>query len=260
MSKFTLLSGPDSNAKLAASQGLGYYPVGLSLAPHKLSGYNVCSHATDGCNPITGGCIGGDKSGRAKFQANIIPARVRKTRMLFQHRDEFLDLLWADVQAAHRKAQRDGLCLALRLNVFSDLDWRTGFRHSAGWGIFDKLDTLDNVQVYDYTKIIRRAYRELSGGYKTPWTTVFSRSERNEAECLEFLKSGGSVAIPFVVPKHETPAFHDGWKVVDGDEHDLLFLRPKNRIIGLSAKSALKTENDYGFAIEPRDNVTFGGW
>ena len=252
----SLLSPPDSNVKLSKSQGLGYLPYGLSLAPADLSGRNVCAWSTVGCvNP----CVGGERSGRAKFLPEIMVARIRKTRWYFDDRAGFMEQLAKEIEAAHRKAQRQSLNLALRLNVFSDLEWRL-IKHPAGWTIFDAIDELPGTRVYDYTKSIRRATRELTTDYKTRWHNVFSKSEVNHAECLEFLRQGGSVAIPFAARMHALPRWHDGYRVVDGDLHDLLFLQPKNRVVGLAAKGALKKDNPEGFAVMPRDNVTLGGW
>lgn len=251
----SLLSLPTANSKLKKSLGLGYWPVGLSLAPYNVSGHNVCTWAV-GC---TDPCVGGEKSGLAQAYDSIMEARIKKTKWFFSHRSEFMETLATEIFGQWRTARRRGLTLALRLNVFSDLEWRT-IRHRDGWTIFDVLDDCPGVKCYDYTKSIRRAWREHTTEYRTRWTTVFSMSPANHEDCQEFLREGGSVAIPFTARMHELPKWHSGYRVVDGDQHDLLFLQPKNRIIGLSAKGALRTDNSEGFAIQPQDNVTFGGW
>jgi len=242
MASFEVLSAPESNAKLALAHSLGFYNVGLSLAPAKLSGYNVCPHAT----ACATACVGGETVGLARvYPDTVLGGRIRKTRELFQNRDNFLEVLRDDIGRAHRTAQRNRQTVALRLNTFSDLPWRK-IRHSQGWSIFDQIREYGGeITVYDYTKDYRRAVEELSGNDDIPWFNVFSRSERNERQCLEFLKMGGKVAVAFDAEKHDLPEWWQGYKVVDGDVHDLTFLHKGATVIGLSAKGDATEWNDF---------------
>ena len=246
MSTFEILSAPESNAKLALAHSLGFFNVGLSLAPHRLSGYNVCPHAT----ACALSCVGGETVGLARvYPDTVIGGRIRKTRELFQDRDNFLGVLWDDIRRAHRIACKNRQTLALRLNTFSDLPWRR-IRHSGGWSIFDKLREFGgDVVCYDYTKDFRRAVDELQGDEFIPWHNVFSRSERNEKQCLEFLGLGGKVAVAFDSPKHDLPEWWKGYPVVDGDRHDLTFLHRGGAVIGLSAKG--DNTEDSPFFVRP---------
>jgi hypothetical protein len=49
--------------------------------------------------------------------------------------------------------------------------------------------------------------------------------------------------------KNKLPKKYLNKKVIDGDEHDLRFLDPKNSIVGLLAKGKAKKDNS-NFAIE----------
>src|ERR1017187_3461707 len=79
-----LLGEPNSNAKLKKSQGK-YRIIGLSLAPHTASGYNVCPFATKGCKQS---CI--YYSGQAQVFGDVIfRARIAKTILFKEHFEEF---------------------------------------------------------------------------------------------------------------------------------------------------------------------------
>jgi hypothetical protein len=240
----SLLSAPASNAKLAKSQGYGFLPYGLSLAPYNLSGHNVCPQSTPGCRPPI--CVA--TTGQAQVFKSIMQARIEKTKRLFDSRDDFLTQLVGEIARAHKKAEEQNLQLALRLNVFSDLDWRAK-RHSAGWSVFDWLDELPGVVAYDYTKVTRRAVRELETDSRTKWNIVYSRSERNERECLDYLNRGGKVSVVFDCRKHELPTSWNGFPVVDGDVHDLHFLHAAGTVVGLAAKGTARGAAG-GFVVE----------
>jgi len=57
---------------------------------------------------------------------------------------------------------------------------------------------------------------------------------------------GGNVAIVF---RKELPETYKGYKVVNGDEHDLRFLDPQNVIVGLKAKGKAKIDFS-GFVLD----------
>lgn len=247
MSHYKLLSAPESNAKLKASLGYGYLPFGLSMAPHTLSGHNVCLQSTPHCRAD---CLA--TAGMAQVFRSITAARIEKTRRLFADRAQFLAELYDDIWKAYRQAKREGVKLALRLNTFSDLEWRKSLCHPvAGWSIFDRLEEiapLNDIVVYDYTKVTRRAMREIYHHSRIPWHLVYSRSERNEAQCLEHLAIGGKVSVVFNAKKHSLPASWKGFPVVDGDIHDLHFLHPAGSVIGLSAKGSARGKQN-GFIV-----------
>jgi hypothetical protein len=154
----------------------------------------------------------------------IQKARIRKTKMYFEQRDEFLATLEADIRKAIRFAERKGLIPVFRLNGTSDLSVEK-------WGIIEKFPT---VQFYDYTKVLGRKVAHLPNYHLT-----FSKADGNDSDVAEALMQGMSVvAVYDKIP--------DG--VPSADETDLRFLDPKGTMLGLKAKGRAK--KDYsGFVI-----------
>jgi hypothetical protein len=187
----------------------------------------------------------------AQVFQSIMRARIDKTKRLFADRSQFLADLYIDVCRAYDSARRQGVKLALRLNVFSDIEWRSLSHQTIGWTIFDRLEEIASpgeIVVYDYTKVTRRANREIYHHSRTPWNLVYSRSERNEEQCLDHLAIGGKVSVVFNAKKHELPATWKGYPVVDGDIHDLHFLHPAGSVIGLAAKGSARGKTN-GFIV-----------
>jgi hypothetical protein len=223
-----LLSDGDSNAKLAKSNkaGKGYLTYGLSLAPASTSGYNVCSKATAGCST---GCL--FYAGQGRF-ANVQRGRIAKARLLFQDKATFRAMLFAELHKARAKAHKQGLTLAVRLNVLSDIPWER---------VFPELFTeFSDVQFYDYTKLLTRV------DVPTNYHLTYSRSETNEAGVIELLSAGRNVAVVF--DDKALPATWQGFEVINGDETDLRFLDKAGVVVGLYAKGRAKA-NDTGFVV-----------
>ena len=68
----------------------------------------------------------------------------------------------------------------------------------------------------------------------------------NEADCLAVLASGRNVAVIF---KGGLPAAWRGYRVIDGDLHDLRHLDPKGVVVGLSPKGAKAKRSQSGFIV-----------
>jgi len=212
------------NPKTAKGEAAGYLTAVLHLAPHTAGDgrRNVCPHASAECIALclnTAGRGGIFKRGET---TNVIQeARKRRTREYFAGRAAFGDRLIDDAQAVVRKAKREGLRVAFRLNGTSDLDW---YRNDATLvGALADLGTL-----YDYTKDPRKAAR-----VSDPIDYTLSWSGENALACDVHLRSGGRLAVVF---GKVLPATFLGVPVVNGDEHDLTFLRPRGVVLGLKAK------------------------
>jgi len=52
-----------------------------------------------------------------------------------------------------------------------------------------------------------------------------------------------------MVFRKQLPGTYKGYKVINGDEHDMRFTDPKNVIVGLTAKGEAKTDQS-GFVID----------
>ena len=99
------------NAKTVKGQKKGYLTAILYLASSDESGYQVCPMAkTAGCEDP---CL--DFAGRGKFERTR-KSRIRKTRLLFEDRALFLNLVRKDIKALIRKAERENLIPCVRLN------------------------------------------------------------------------------------------------------------------------------------------------
>jgi hypothetical protein len=229
-----LLTKGGDNPKLAKSDAAGtaYRTWGLTLAPARQSGYQVCPSASAGCRRA---CL--FQQGQARVFGTINVARVAKTVAFFTQRRPFLAMLRRELDAVVRLARREEFTPAVRLNVMSDLPWE----RLAPW-LFTRYP---QVQFYDYTKHVRRVLGRLPANYHL----TFSRSETNGEDCLRVLKAGGNVAVVF--SGRDLPPTWNGYRVINGDETDLRFLDPRGVVVGLYAKgTAAKDES--GFVVPAR--------
>ena len=220
-----------ANAKLLKSRDRGYISYGIHLAPHNVSGHNVCSHASPGCSAS---CL--NTSGHGAFN-NVQQARINKTLWMIYDRAVFLEQLWKEIHAVAKSALRGGMQPCFRLNLTSDLPWESIKRAGES-----PMQAFSDFWFYDYTKIPRRMSSKLPDNYRL----TFSRSETNESAAQRVLAAGGNVAMVFA--GKTLPKKYLGYRVVNGDEDDLRFLDPSPVIVGLSAKGKAKHDTS-GFVI-----------
>lgn len=215
-----------NNMKLAKGMKHGILSLGLSLAPARSSGYNMCPMASPECERFCLFATGHSSEyfHSVKLEYNPIwEARIIKTMYFMEDRKAFMEQLRKEIKAAVRKADHLKLQLAIRLNVFSDISWET-----IAPDIF-----LDNPSVvfYDYTAIKKRILGELPKNYYL----TFSLKEDNIADALQVLANGKNITA---VVKEKTPTFH-GFPTVDGDIHDVRFLDPDGHVVLLKPKGQL---------------------
>lgn len=223
------------NPKLLKGEKKGYMSFVLHLAPADLSGKNTCPKATAGCKAAclnTAGRGGIFKKGET---TNVIQqARVRKTKMFFEQRDEFMSLLIKEIKAGIKKAEKLGYIPAFRLNGTSDLSWEK-YRVD-GKTIFEMFP---DVQFYDYTKVNNRKVSHIKNYHLT-----FSKADGNDMDVRLAASNGLNVAAVF----RSLPETYLGRPVINGDETDLRFLDPKGVIVGLKAKGKARKDTS-GFVI-----------
>ncbi len=110
------------NPKTLKGQPVGYMTFILHLAPAELSGYNTCPKATAGCKAAcltTAGRGGMFKRGES---TNVIQqARIRKTKMFLEQRQDFMLALKKDIELGIKQAAKVGLIPVFRLNGTSEL-------------------------------------------------------------------------------------------------------------------------------------------
>jgi hypothetical protein len=218
------------NPKLMKGEKLGYLSFVLHLAPADLSGKEVCPKRTAGCTAAclnTAGRGGMFKKGET---TNVIQqARIRKTKLFFENRAQFLADLEADIRLGIKQAEKKNMIPCFRLNGTSDLAWEK-------YGIIEKFP---EVQFYDYTKVRNRKVSHLKNYHLT-----FSKADGNDMDVRLVASAGMNVAAVF----KEIPSTYIGRPVINGDETDLRFLDPKGVIVGLKAKGKAKKDTT-GFVI-----------
>jgi hypothetical protein len=161
---------------------------------------------------------------------NVIQqARIRKTKLFFENRAQFLADLEADIRLGIKQAEKKNMIPCFRLNGTSDLAWEK-------YGIIEKFP---EVQFYDYTKVRNRKVSHLKNYHLT-----FSKADGNDMDVRLVASAGMNVAAVF----KEIPATYIGRPVINGDETDLRFLDPKGVIVGLKAKGKAKKDTT-GFVI-----------
>jgi hypothetical protein len=146
------------------------------------------------------------------------------------------------IENEKRKAEKLGLRLCVRMNGSTDIAWE-GIRDADG---FTLLERFPDVQFTDYTKSPKRAMAHAMGKLPANYALCFSRSESNEAQCIEVLRAGGTVAAVFAGDK---PATWQGFPVIDGDAHDLRHLDPRGHVVALSPKGRKAKRDASGFVI-----------
>ena len=228
------------NPKTAKGEGEGYLTAIMHLAPAKLSGRNVCPHASEACiaaclNTAGRGGMGLDDNGLNMIQV----ARIRRTRYFQRDRESFMAQLVVEIDKHIRSAKRHGLTPCVRLNGTSDLPWERfpvdGFPH-----IFARFP---DVTFYDYTKWpaqLRPLVRDIPN-----YSLTFSLSESNDERAVMALGLGLNVAAVFDVRRSgDLPATFElsgmSYPVLDGDTTDLRFLDAPGHIVGLRAKGKAK--------------------
>ena len=236
----TLLS-VSADAKTIKGEKFNVLTGILYLAPHNISGFQVCPKASEGCKIA---CL--YSAGRGVYN-NVQNARIRKTREFFTHRAEFMATLVNDIERIVRKANRLGMIPAIRLNGTSDIAWekikcvRNGVEYGSVFEAFPK------VRFYDYTAIVNR-HKALS---LPNYHLTFSLKENNDADAIKALEQGYNVAVVMRVKRKAIkPETWSGFPVIDGDESDLRFMDARGgHIVGLTAKGKARYDKS-GFVRE----------
>lgn len=227
-----LLTKASSNAKLLKSDNAnrGFLSSILHLAPYRISGKNVCPHASKGC---AAACL--NTAGFGAYD-NVQAARIRRTRLFFEDRETFTSLLRSDINSFAKRCKRKGSTPAVRLNGTSDLAWEKL--------IPSLFSDYPDIQFYDYTKSVKRMLDFCNGNMPSNYHLTFSRSENNHNNAMEILENGGNVAVVFA---QSLPSRFCGFPVHSGDETDLRFLDPHG-VVGLTAKGKGKKDSS-GFVV-----------
>jgi len=235
------------NPKVLKGMAQGYNTYILHLAPADLSGYETCPKRTLGC---TAACL--NTAGRGGMfkrgeNTNVIQqARIRKTKMFFENRVEFMTTLVKDIELGIKQSKKMELVPVFRLNGTSDLSWEK-YEVVRNGKLFRNIFTaFPEVQFYDYTKVLGRKVKEYSN-----YQLTFSAADGNDSDVLRAMNEGLNVAVVFGIKKTlPMPVDYLSRPVFNGDESDLRFLDPKGVIVGLYAKGKAKKDTT-GFVKYP---------
>lgn len=211
----------ESDAKTAKGSKNGYLTGILYLAPHKITGFNIC--------PFAKTCIKDClfNAGRGRF-ANITEARIIKTLAWLLDPSYFRASLDRDITKLIKTAKAKSMIPVVRLNGTSDILVERAF--------IDLLTKYKDLQFYDYTKNPNR-FKALPANYDL----TFSFDGINTEACKDILNNGtGRVAVVF---KDQLPSTFLGYPVIDGDDSDLRFLDGQGVVVGLVAKGDAKKDS-----------------
>jgi hypothetical protein len=233
-----------SSSKIA--KGLKYNEMTyiLYLAPAEQSGYNVCPGSTAECREA---CLTESGHNRIDVKKNAInKARIKKTKLFFEHREFFMGWLVAEISKAKADAIAKGFTFSVRLNGTSDIQ-PTLFKFN-GKVIFD---IFNEVTFYDYTKVANRF--KLLDKYSN-YDLTYSFSGYNMLQSMELLENNkGRVAMVF--EGKQLPISFMGYKVIDGDAYDMRHLDETGVIVGLKFKFVrTKIDTAHNKFIIPMDS------
>lgn len=228
----------NGNSKTRKGEKLGWITYGLHLAPHALSGFNVCANASKGC---IAACL--NTAGRGAM-TSVQKSRVAKTKRFFSDKNLFVWTLAKEIGNAVKLANKKNMKACFRLNLTSDLPWEN-IRVESNGKKLSLFEMFPDVTFYDYTKSFKRAKAWADGDMPKNYHLTFSRSESNHAQCEILSKLGVNVAAVF---RGSLPQSFNDVDVVNGDDTDLRFLDGDNKIVGLVEKGLAK-KDESGFVI-----------
>ena len=223
------------NPKAIKAQKMGWMNAINYMAPHRSAHVgDLCGNASPGCIAL---CLG-EHSGNAALYPAVMQSRIRKAQWFMKDRKAFIVEMLAHIDNARRQAEKAKLALCVRLNGATDLAWE---------GLAPQAFELNrDIQFVDYTKSVKRALAHAQGRMPANYHLTFSRSETNEAQCLEVLRAGGNVAVVSSLPM---PEKYLGYTVINGDESDLRHLDPRNVVVWLTPKGNKAKQDKSGFVL-----------
>ncbi len=225
-----LLTKIGANPKVAKNEKLGYASIVLHLAPANMSGYQVCSKRSPGCEAACLHFAGAQHYYQAKERA-----RIRKTKLFFEGRSTFMNLLIKDIESYLRSVNKmEDMKPAIRLNATSDIPWERVRVN----GSKNLMEMFPDLLFYDYTAIPNRQVPE-------NYHLTFSLKENNEEASRAALAQGLNLAVVFF--DQELPETFWDLPVINGDETDFRPADPTPCIVGLYAKGKLGKADDTGF-------------
>jgi hypothetical protein len=227
----------------------------LHLAPHNLSGVNVCPGAGN-CKRI---CL--HSAGNPIYMQAKQEARIRRTLAYVHNPEAFMRLLVCSILDKVKKA--NGEPIAVRLNGTSDVAWENvDFNVSPEFATFCRVkygrhllvgrqNTFElfnslnvNCKFYDYSKIRRDWARCAYLGYHLTFSFDGWDNSSNLKLCREAIANGVNIAAAFNIKRgHALPSVLESGSlanfnlpIVDGDLTDYRPADPAGVVVGLRYK------------------------
>ena len=232
---FNYLGGLKKSAKMMKSYTHNVATYCVYLAPANMAGctkkgtrINVCPMSQH-CKELCLNSAGHNKAdilsnGKENIKHSLINiSRIKKTKLFYNDRDLYMDILIHEINRDRSYAERHGMEFSVRLNGTSDLS--PEIMKKDGKNI---LEIFPDVQFYDYTKVYNRT--KLMKFYPN-YDITFSYDGYNWDQCEQFLNDGGKVAVVF--DSETMPKTYKGYKVIDANGYDMRYLDPKGCIMGL---------------------------
>ena len=234
MPKYNLLS--QGSTKIEKSNKLSdeWFSRIIYLAPDDLADgkRTLCPFAKKaGCSEA---CL--NTAGHGKF-SNVQQSRIRKSLLFLNDQQEFMRQLVEDSNKFLKECDRLGKKPALRLNGTSDIQWE----HIKVDGHENIFAMFPQIQFYDYTKIPTRKVEHIPN-YHLTW----SYSEADSKYSALIKNVSNNIAVVF---REALPEVFKGFKVIDGDKHDMRFLDETQVVVGLIEKGEAEKDTS-GFVID----------
>ena len=224
--KIAYLGKVAQSAKMEKSFKNGTMTYCLYLAPWNLSGYNVCPwgiHCKDSCLNASGRNRCGITIGGVEH-SHINISRIKKTRLFYEHKDIFMQLVIHEINKYIKKAKEKNMEFSIRLNGTSDIS-----PEKFTFNGKNLLEMYPDVRFYDYTKGLQRF--ELTKKYPN-YSLTFSFDGYNWNKCEEVLRRGGNVAVVFA-DDTRIPKSFNGWGVCDGNKSDTRYYDEPQKVVCL---------------------------
>ena len=241
------LGNHSQSMKMRLSKENGTITYCLYLAPANMSGYEVCP-CSQFCRKF---CLNGSGHNKSDILARgvegsrINNARIKRTRLFFENKELFMQLLIHEIKRTRKYAEEHGFDFSVRLNGTSDLS-PEDFVYE-GKNI---LQIFSDVQFYDYTKVPARF--DLIKKYPN-YDLTFSYNGHNVNTCKRFLTQGGKVAVVFSNEENMLPLTFMGYPVWDANTYDMRYLDPAGHIMGLHYHKTAANYDKDGNYIAPED-------
>ena len=234
------LFGVSGDAKTSKGEKLGFRTAILYMAPANQSGENLCPMAYLAQCDLA--CL--FTAGRGAF-SSVFYARLRKALFWQQYREKFLELARKEIINLYNRSLAEGWTLLVRLNGTTDIRWEN----------YGLIQSLPQIQFYDYTKIANR--KAVPANYDL--TFSYSGVAAYQPFVQKAVANGMRIAVVFRTRKIVEDMLENnqtflGLSLVDGDDTDVRHIEDQGVVVALYAKGAAKKDKT-GFVVDEFNKI-----